>query len=64
MNSNKLTKPAKINVIQEKETPSRFKILVVGDAAVGKSSIIDRYLEGKFDEKYTPTIAVDYRHKS
>jgi small GTP-binding protein len=40
------------------------KIIIIGDATVGKSSIMQRYVENKFTEKYNPTIAVDYANKS
>jgi GTPase SAR1 family protein len=60
----RLTKPTKINVVTDKEPPTRFKVIVLGDASVGKSSIVDRFLSNKFEDQYNPTIAVDYKHKS
>ncbi|WXG47365.1 MAG: GTP-binding protein [Candidatus Atabeyarchaeum deiterrae] len=33
-----------------------FKIILVGDGAVGKSSLIRKYMEGKFESDYLPTI--------
>lgn len=36
----------------------------MGDAGVGKSSIVERYINNNFEDKYEPTIAVDYKHKS
>jgi len=38
----------------------RIKILAVGDAGVGKSCLIKRYCEGRFVDKYIPTIGIDY----
>ncbi|MFX1563428.1 MAG: Rab family GTPase [Promethearchaeota archaeon] len=36
------------------------KTVVVGDAAVGKTSLLVRYVEGIFDPKYLLTIGVDF----
>ena len=33
-----------------------FKIAVLGGAGVGKSSLINRYVDRKFDEDYKPTL--------
>ena len=40
-------------------TPSRFKIIVAGDAGVGKSTFIQRHLTSNFNVKYEPTLGVD-----
>ena len=40
-----------------------YKILLLGDTDVGKTSLIIRYLEDKFDENYTSTIGLDVRYK-
>ena len=42
-----------------------FKILLLGDASVGKTSIIRRLISGKFDDStdYTATIGIDYKRK-
>lgn len=39
----------------------RYKILLVGDSGVGKSNILLRYADDKFDETYNPTVGVDYK---
>lgn len=36
-----------------------YKVLLVGDASVGKSSLIRRLLLDEFDEEYTATVGVD-----
>jgi small GTP-binding protein len=36
------------------------KLIVVGDAAVGKTALARRYTEGKFDETYRLTLGVDF----
>lgn len=40
------------------------KICLLGDFAVGKTSLIRRYVEGKYDEKYLSTIGVNISRKS
>lgn len=37
-----------------------LKIMLLGDAKVGKTSIARQYIEGKFDKRYIPTIGVDF----
>jgi len=41
-----------------------YKILVIGDYAVGKTSLIKRYTEGVFTANYKLTIGVDFAVKS
>ena len=41
-----------------------FKIILIGTAGVGKSSILKRYIENKFDPNYKCTIGVDFLMKS
>jgi len=41
-----------------------FKIVTVGGAAVGKTSIILRYITGKFREYYAPTLGADFAIKN
>eukprot|EP00760_Papus_ankaliazontas_P015635 PhM_4_TR16627/c0_g1_i1/m.31019/K07918/RAB32; Ras-related protein Rab-32 len=40
-----------------------LKLLVVGDYAVGKTSLVRRYCENEFTENYRITIGVDYHEK-
>lgn len=37
-----------------------FKILVAGNASAGKTSLLVRYVEDKFDERSTMTMGVDF----
>ena len=37
-----------------------YKIIVVGDAGVGKTSLARRYTTGQFDESYLFTLGVDF----
>ena len=43
-----------------KATKHEFQICVVGDSAVGKSSIIERFANKSFRETYVPTIGIDF----
>jgi small GTP-binding protein len=40
-----------------------FKVSVAGDEAVGKTSLIRRYCEGKFEQSRVATIGVDFQTK-
>ena len=44
-------------------TQGKLKIVMVGDGGSGKSAICDRYCSNTFQEKYTPTLGVDYKNK-
>ena len=37
-----------------------FKIILIGSVGVGKSSLLQRYIENKFDNNYFCTIGVDF----
>ena len=41
----------------------RYKVVLVGDVSVGKTSIMNRFFENKYAETYDPTIGVDYHLK-
>lgn len=40
------------------------KVCLLGDFAVGKTSLIRRYVEGRYDEKYLSTIGVNISRKA
>ncbi|MHA1378830.1 MAG: Rab family GTPase [Candidatus Helarchaeota archaeon] len=40
-----------------------FKIVVVGDYAVGKTSLLNRYIDMKFNMNYLPTLGVNMLRK-
>ena len=39
------------------------KVLIIGEAKVGKTSILTRFTEGNFSEAVMPTLGIDYRMK-
>jgi GTPase SAR1 family protein len=44
-----------------KEPDYIFKILIIGDMFVGKTSIMFRFTENNFQETYKPTIPIDFK---
>ncbi|CAF0774704.1 unnamed protein product [Adineta ricciae] len=41
-----------------------LKFLAIGDSGVGKTCLLNRYVEGNFNEKLAPTVGIDIRDKS
>ena len=41
-----------------------FKIILIGSSGVGKSSILQRYIQKTFNDSYTSTIGVDFFMKT
>ena len=48
---------------EEKEYDYLFKILLLGDAAAGKTCLMLRFCDDKFVEQHNPTVGVDFRGK-
>lgn len=48
-----------MNVIDQQTRRYYFKISIVGDKAVGKTALIDRYVNRKFEEDYIATMGVN-----
>jgi small GTP-binding protein len=42
----------------------KFKLVFVGDQAVGKSSIITRFIKDQFDPTHNPTVGIDFVSKN
>ena len=57
-----LEKPKKLNIKATKEMLN-LKLCVIGDTQVGKSSIVNQYINGSYIDKYQPTIGIDYLNK-
>ena len=41
-----------------------FKILTIGESQVGKTSILRRYVDNKFERHHLATIGIDYQTKT
>jgi len=48
--------------VSEKEKYG-FKLVITGNASCGKTSLIRRYADNKFDENYKPSIGADFTLK-
>ena len=48
------------SAMREEELETAIKVVVVGNGAVGKSSMIQRYCKGIFTKDYKKTIGVDF----
>lgn len=46
-----------------KDFDYKFKIILVGDSGVGKSSLLQRYSDGFYDAKLFSTVGCDWRSK-
>jgi len=47
----------------QRHQKSLLKVVVLGDAGVGKTSLVKQYVDGTFDELYKPTIGADFLTK-
>eukprot|EP01041_Mallomonas_annulata_P000981 gene982-1919_t len=52
-----------ITVSEGARSDYSFKILVIGDASVGKSSLLVRFAENVFLQNYTSTIGIDFNSR-
>lgn len=43
---------------------ARYKMCIFGDGGVGKTTLINRYITGKYSEEYSMTIGVDFYTKN
>ena len=49
---------------KSKQFDYTFKIVMIGDSGVGKSCILLRFADDKFNENFYATIGVDFRFKN
>ena len=59
-------RPSRIKkkIVVTKQFDYTFKIVMIGDSGVGKSCILLRYADDKFNENFYSTIGVDFRFKN
>ena len=48
----------------EQEYDYLFKLLLIGNSSVGKSSLLFRFCENVWDDNFVPTIGVDFKLKT
>jgi Ras-related protein Rab-6A len=46
------------------EEVAKYKIIFLGDQGVGKSSILNRFAQDKFEQNYQATIGLDFHSKN
>ena len=51
-------------IIKMSEEIPKFKIIFLGDQGVGKSSILNRFAQDKFESNYQATIGLDFHSKN
>lgn len=51
-----------MNDLSKSDTIKSFKIILVGSSAVGKSTLLVRYIDDIFNPQ-KPTVGLDYRSK-
>ena len=52
-----------IHVNQDAASDYLFKVLIIGDAGVGKSSVLTRFVENAFSSETTATIGIDFNSR-
>jgi Ras-related protein Rab-1A len=52
------------NLVMNGDTSDLYKLLLIGDSGVGKSSLLQRFCEDTFSGDYLSTIGVDFKLKT
>lgn len=47
-----------------KEYDYLFKLVIIGDSGVGKSSLLSRFVDDQFTDSFLTTIGVDFRFRT
>jgi Ras-related protein Rab-1A len=50
--------------VKAKEIAAMYKIIMIGDSDTGKTSLLLRFCEGKFDSTQNCTIGIDFKLKN
>ena len=64
MTTNPGSTKSKTGKKKTKQLDYTFKIVMIGDSGVGKSCILLRFADDKFNENFYATIGVDFRFKN
>ena len=51
-------------IVDDKKTVFRFKVVLLGNVAVGKTSILNRYVDNKYSKDYHCNVGVEFKVKS
>lgn len=58
-----ITKSTELNMIDRNTSENVFKILILGDSKVGKTSILTQFASATFNPNTLPTLGIDYKIK-
>lgn len=47
------------DIVFQGKTEAIYKVIVIGDPAVGKTSLLTKFVTNQFVEKYLPTVGVN-----
>lgn len=58
--SDKGSKDLKVVVTSKNDADHTFKIVIIGESGTGKTALLQRFAEEKYEERYLATIGVDF----